>query len=155
MGLLDRFLGDVARKSLRDAIDSATGRNSAPPMPTAPVPQQQSQPTLPPNYVPDLDIEQKLDKILSTQFPTYGFGKEVPPTTLGAVGANMMPYTYVVYLNGQPKLFIMRCWSNTCASRGYRFSKEFAASLGVPLINFLESLPNEESYIIDRLHQYL
>ena len=77
MGLLDRFLGDIARKSLRDAIDSATGRNAPPPMPTAPLPQQQSQTTLPADYVPDLDIEQKLDKILSTQFPAYGFGKEV------------------------------------------------------------------------------
>ena len=155
MGLLDRFLGDVARKNLRDAIDNMTNRNSDPPVPTAPLPPQQSSQTLPQNYVPDLDIEQKLDKILASEFPAYGFGKEVPPTTMGAVGANMMPYTYVVYMNGQPKLFIMRCWSNTCASRGYRFSKEFAASQGIPLINFLESLPNEESYIINRLHQYL
>ena len=155
MGFLDKLLGGAAKKALDDAIGNVTGSNSGSSTFSNPEPQQQSRPTLPSDYVPELDVEQKLDKILASEFPAYGFGKEVPPTTMGAVGANMMPYTYVVYMNGQPKLFIMRCWSNTCASRGYRFSKEFAASLGVPLINFLESLPNEESYIIDRLHQYL
>ncbi|MBR5425485.1 MAG: hypothetical protein IK106_03080 [Clostridiales bacterium] len=158
MGFLDKLLGGAAKKALDDAIGNVTGKNSdeisGSTSYTNPAPQQQS-PSLPPDYVPDLDVEQKLDKILASEFPSYQVAKEVPPTTMGGVGVNMMPYTYVISKDGQPKLIIMRCWNNTCASRGYRFSKEFAVSQGITLINFLENSPNEESYIIDRLHQYL
>ena len=155
MGLFDKLLGGAAKKAIDNAIGNMTGSNSASSSNTNPAPQPQSRPSLPPDYVPELDVEQKLDKILAAEFPSYQVAKEVPPTTMGGVGANMMPYTYVISKDGQPKLIVMRCWNNTCASRGYRFSKEFAVSQGITLINFLENSPNEESYIIDRLHQYL
>ncbi|MCR5058149.1 MAG: hypothetical protein K6A81_05995 [Clostridiales bacterium] len=158
MGLLDRFLGDIARKSLRDAIDSATGRNAPPPMPTAPLPQQgqpQSQVAPSAAFVPELTLEQKLDKILASEFPSYQVAKNIDPRAMGATDTHLIPYPYVISFGGVTKLILMLPDRNTCSTRGYRFARAFAETHGIKVINFLLNSPNEESYIIDRLHQYL
>ncbi len=92
---------------------------------------------------------------MASDFAGYQVAKAVSPRTMGDSGANTMAYSYVISINGQVKLLIMICDKNTCSKRGYRFSKEFAASRGYTLINFLLNSPNEISYIRDRLHQYL
>ncbi|MBO7401791.1 MAG: hypothetical protein J6U10_02235, partial [Lachnospiraceae bacterium] len=76
------------------------------------------------------------------------------PETLGGTG-RFMRYSYGVYKDGQPKLFIMIINNNTCAMREYRWSKEQAEKAGVTLINFRLNEPNSVMYIRDRLHKYL
>ena len=153
MGLFDRLLGNAAKKAINDAIDSVTGHSSTTPSTPAPQPQYTPAPQAP--VVEELSLEQKLDKILPAEFAAYQVSKNVPPTTMGGVGPNMLPFSYVISQNGQVRLIIMRCYGNTCASRGYRFSKQFAESQGWTLINFLENSPNEEGYVINRLHRFL
>ena len=154
MGFLDKLLNSAAKKAISEAIDSVTGSNSntnntsVPQSAPAPIPQESS-------YEDNRTLEQKLDAIFPAEFPSNQMHKEVSPATMGATDAHLMPYSYVLSQNGQIRLIVMRCDRNTCSTRAYRFSKEFAQRNNITLINFLEQSPNEESYVIDRLHQYL
>ncbi|MBO4495024.1 MAG: hypothetical protein J5752_04110 [Clostridiales bacterium] len=155
MGIFDRLIKDVTKKAVGEAIDSAFGTNHS------------SQPASQPAYnpapaatpaVPEEDnrtIEQKLDAILASSFSSYQVQKKVDPRSMGAVGASLIPFDYVISQGGQIRLIVMTPGKNTCGTRGYRFTKEFAQQSGLTLINFLQDSLNEESYITDRLHQYI
>jgi len=102
----------------------------------------------------DKEVDEKLREILRTEFGQYEVKEQVSPETIGGEG-KFLPYDFAVYENGQPKLFIMVVYNNTCASREYRWSKEQAENAGVTLINFVYAFENKKDYMIDRLHQYL
>ena len=104
--------------------------------------------------VKDADVEDKLRAVFAKEFPQYEIKENVSPETLGGTG-RFMNYSFGVYENGQPKLFIMIISSNTCASRFYRWSKEQAEKSNVTMINFVGAFENKIDYIINRLHQYL
>lgn len=154
MGIFDRLVDNAARNVFRSTMSALTNdANSA--QPAQPVQPQQYAPAQPTYQQADLTVEQKLDMILASDFAGYQVAKNVSPQAFGDTGANTMPYSYMISQNGVVKLLIMICFNNTCSKRGYRFSKQFAASRGMTMINFVVSCPNEESYIRDRLHQYL
>lgn len=102
----------------------------------------------------DMDVDKKLRIILAEEFPQYEVKEQVSPTTIGGEG-QFLPYDFAVYQNGQPKLFIMVVFNNTCGLRKYRWSKEQAERAGVTMINFVFGFSNKKEYMIDRLHQYL
>jgi len=158
MGFLDKLLNNAAKKAISDAIDSVTGSNSNTSNNSIPVSQPQAAPAPIPQesaYEDNRTLEQKLDAIFPAEFPSYQVQKDISPATMGATDAHLMPYSYVISQNGQVRLIVMRCDRNTCSTRAYRFSKEFALRNNITLINFLEQSPNEERYVIDRLHQYI
>ena len=152
MGLLDKLLGNAAKKAIIDAISSVTGQSSEPSYTPASQPQSYSEPQV---VDEDIPVDQKLDKILASEFPAYQVQKKVDPRTMGAADTHLMPYEYVISQNGNPKLIIMLPDKNTCSTRAYKFSRAFAEGKGITLINFLLNSPNEETYIIGRLHQFL
>ncbi|MBQ8526902.1 MAG: hypothetical protein IJ429_00385 [Lachnospiraceae bacterium] len=102
----------------------------------------------------DKEVDDKLREILADEFSQYEVKEQVSPTTIGGEG-KFLPYDFAVYENGQPKLFIMVVYNNTCASREYRWSKEQAEQAGVTMINFVYAFENKKDYMVDRLHQYL
>lgn len=102
----------------------------------------------------DWEADEKLRHVLSTEFSQYEVREGVSPTTIGGTG-NFLPYTFGVYENGTPRLFIMVVFGNTCASREYRWSKEEAEKNNIPMINFVYAFSNEKDYVTNRLHQYL
>ena len=155
MGFLDRLLGNAAKKAINDAIDNVTGHSSSSTPSSAPVSQPQTYAQ--PQEVEEIEIpvDQKLDKILASEFSSYQVQKKVDPRSMGSTDTHIMPYEYVISQGGQAKLIIMLPDKNTCSTRAYKFSKAFAEKSGITLINFLLNSPNEESYIINRLHQYL
>ncbi|MBO4927903.1 MAG: hypothetical protein J5379_06610 [Clostridiales bacterium] len=154
MGLFDRLLGNAAKKAINEAIDNVTGHHTtSTPSTPAYTPQSNYEPV--PQDPVEIPVDQKLDKILTSEFPSYQVQKNVDPRSMGATDTHLIPYAYVISANGQAKLIIMLPGKNTCSTRAYRFAKAFAESRGITLINFLLDSPNEESYIIGRLHQYL
>lgn len=102
----------------------------------------------------DKEVDEKLREILADEFSQYEVREQVSPVDFGGEG-KFLPYDFVVCENGQPKLFIMVVYNNTCASREYRWSKEQAERAGVTMINFVYAFENRKDYMIDRLHQYL
>lgn len=96
----------------------------------------------------------KIEAVMAEEFPQYELRKNVSPATIGGTG-RFLDYSYGVYQNGTPVLFIMLVGKATCGSRMYRWSKEQAQKAGVTLINFVEHYPNRPEYIKNRLHQYI
>ena len=50
---------------------------------------------------------------------------------------------------------IMIVGKNTCKLRLYRWSKEQADKVGIPMINFVEHFPNRLEYVAERIGRYL
>lgn len=103
---------------------------------------------------PTITVQSKIRNLMMAEFPEYELRENVSPTTIGGTG-RFMNYTFGVYLNGQPKLFMMVIGKTTCSHREYRWSKEQAQAAGVPMINWVEHYPNKIDYMVNRLHQYL
>ncbi|MBQ3655733.1 MAG: hypothetical protein II956_02650 [Bacteroidales bacterium] len=99
-------------------------------------------------------VGEKLKEVLKENFSQYDVCENVSPLTLGGTG-KFMNYSFGIYSNGKPKLFIMIVGRNTCRYRLYRWSKEVAEKNSIPMINFLEHFPNEIKYIRERLSKYL
>lgn len=108
-----------------------------------------------PAYTDDgLDAAYKIRKVLSESFSQYEVKENISPATIGGAG-NFMNYSFGIYSDGTPKLFIMLVGKTTCSTRTYRWSKEQAAKNGVTMINFVKHYPNNVGYIKDRLQKYL
>ena len=97
---------------------------------------------------------EKILEVLEREFPEYQVRDKVSPETLGGTG-RFMRYSFGIYKDNVPKLFIMLIGKTTCRLREYRWSKEQAEKAGVTLINFIEHEPNSIPYITQRLHKYL
>lgn len=100
-------------------------------------------------------VDEKLDAVLSKEFPQYTVEKEVSATVFGGKDT-YMPYSYIIYDElHAPRLIIMVVYNNTCSSAAYKRSRELAEAGGHTLINFVYAFENRLDYIINRLHQYL
>lgn len=142
--------------ALEKALGNVTGQKPAQAQQTA-APAQQSGSQAAQNTCTAASTEpaaNKLRRILASEFSSYEVKENVSPTTIGGTG-KFMNYSFGVYSGGQPKLFIMLIGKTTCSTRTYRWSKEQAQRNGITMINFIEHYPNEEEYVINRLHRYL
>ena len=164
MGLLDRLInkiGEVVGEEAKEGLQKAFGSGQRPAGQTGSADTDHysntdGQQAFGDGYY-DFDgrpLADKLYEVLRDEFPEYVVNENVSPETLGGTG-RFMRYSYGVYKDGQPKLFIMIINNNTCAMREYRWSKEQAEKAGVTLINFRLNEPNSVMYIRDRLHKYL
>ncbi len=100
------------------------------------------------------EVDDKLREVLASEFPAYTFRENVSPTEIGGTG-KFMNYSFAVYKDGEPKLFMMIIGKTTTSHREYRWSKEQAQKAGVTMLNFMRHEPNSVLYIKDRLHKYL
>ena len=101
-----------------------------------------------------MPVMTRISNILRTEYPEYEVKNNILPYTIGGKGM-FRPYTYGLYLNGEPKAFIMVTDHNKEVRRAFRWSKEEAEKNGIPFINFLTQFPNTEEYIKNRLAQYI
>ncbi len=153
MGFLDSLLSKSAKKLVSEvaktALDALSGESESSDANIKTV-------SVPAGYeaLADTEPDTKIRAVLQKEFPQYEVRENVSPETLGGTG-KFLPYSFGVYENGVPRLFIMVVYRNTCASRLYRFSKEEATKNSVPLINFVYAFENRIDYIIQRLHEYL
>lgn len=150
-------VGNAVGSALDKALGNITGQRTTTTQQTSFTGQTASVQSAPVQGAYPVSAEEASDKIrriLASEFSSYEVRENVSPTTLGGTG-NFMNYSFGVYSGGQPKLFIMLVGKTTCSSRAYRWSKEQAQRSGVTMINFVAHYPNEESYVINRLHQYL
>lgn len=157
MGLLDALIRRGRREVTRMAVNAIVdelGKNSGSTQETAPASTQAQQASPVASVNTYMSVEDKLRKILAEDFAQYEVKENVSPVTLGGTG-NFMPYSFGIYENGTPKLFIMVVSNNTCSQRLYRWSKEEAAKAGVTMINFVGHFENKMDYVKNRLQQYL
>ena len=127
--------------------------------PSQPKPQQPQQPEVYDggtfwDYEDNIPIDKKISDILAEKFSQYEVRRDVSPTEIGGTG-KFMNYSFGIYQNGSPKLFIMLTGKTTNNCRLYRWSKEQAVKAGITMINFVPHFPNRPEYVAERLAKYL
>lgn len=102
-----------------------------------------------PSY--DGDVRSKIEGIIASDFPEYELRKEVSASeTNAAPGAK--DYSYGIYLNNIPKAYIMIMEDhNHYRKAEVRLAREAAERNNIPYMNFMPYLPNEYSYVAERL----
>ncbi len=99
-------------------------------------------------------LAEKLENTFATEYSNYTVRKDVPATEIAGSRA-ARNYTYGLYdCYGQPAAFIMLMVDrNDYARNAVRLAKEAAENQRIPYMNFMYHLPNEQSYISDRLRK--
>ncbi len=154
MGFLDNLLSKGAKKLFNEVVDSAVDRindkfdihtDSHTSTATSSNSTKASK-----KGCSATEISSRLDKIFASDYSSYEIRKNVSPTTIGAT-EEAKNYTYGLYLNGVPKLFIMIAEHNQDALRTYRLAKSAALNNGIGYVNFLTQFPNTADYIKGRI----
>ncbi len=161
MGFLDDLFKAVnTLKNVAEEFNKQTGGALGQQPKTAP---NYGNPAAQQNYAPQndpdmedepADVRKEIEDIVAECFPQYELRRNVSPTTIGGQG-RFLDYSYGLYRDGAPRLFIMIVDKKTCSHRIYRWSKEEAAKRGITMINFVEHFPNKYYYVKNRLAQYL
>lgn len=100
-------------------------------------------------------LSEKLEYVAANSFPEYELRKEISASEMGA-GHEAKNYSYGLYKNGEPKAFMMIISDrNQYRKKEIRLAKEAAEWNGVPYMNFFSHLPNEETYIDERIRKNL
>ncbi len=100
------------------------------------------------------NLEQKLEQIFATEYGEFTVRKEVSPSEF-ANQPNARNFSYVLLDDsGKPRAFIMLMRNrNDYRRKDVLLAKEAAENIFVPYMNFMPHLPNETSYISNRLRQ--
>ena len=98
-------------------------------------------------------LRQRLEKIMKNEWAEYEVRTEVPASQMNAPEKSRA-YSYGMYLDGEPKAFIMILTNKNHYGLKAVVNSQFAAvENGVPYMNFFTHLPNRESYISNRLKE--
>ena len=154
-----------AADQLRNTLGGLVNNTQAPKPPTPQSKPSQPQPAQPQqpevhdggtfwDYEDNIPIDKKISDILAEKFSQYEVRRDVSPTEIGGTG-KFMNYSFGIYQNGSPKLFIMLTGKTTNNCRLYRWSKEQAVKAGITMINFVPHFPNRPEYVAERLAKYL
>ena len=156
-----RNAADQLRNTLGGLVNNVQAQTQRPPQPkpSQPQPKQPPQPEVYDggtfwDYEDNIPIDKKISDILAEKFSQYEVRRNVSPTEIGGTG-KFMNYSFGIYQNGAPKLFIMLTGKTTNNCRLYRWSKEQAQKAGITIINFVPHFPNRPEYVAERLAKYL
>lgn len=96
-------------------------------------------------------LRTRLEQVIAAEWSGYELRRDVSAAELNAP-AGARDYSYVLYLSGQPKAgFMVLTNRNHYMKKDVRLAHEGCRALGIPCMNFMSHLPNETSYISQRL----
>ena len=97
------------------------------------------------------DVFSKIKHVVATEFTEYELRENVNSSELGGE-SGAASYTYGIYRNCAPVIMInVFTDRNEYKLKRYRLAKEAAEFSGVTYLRFFSHLPNEISYITERL----
>ena len=163
MGLFDKALkkglgkvvgdavGDVV-KSLGDALDIDTINK---PAQTQTQPQQNYQQPVYAAAPVQVNIRAEMPGILAQEFAAYAAAPNVSAVTWGVTSGPCKPFDYCLCANGRVVAAIMLTDHNRDRNSAYLNAKAACKAAGVPFINFYTHMPNERSYVVNRIKSFL
>lgn len=179
MGLFD-LIGKVGKAvsqvqdALKQATEQANDRQNAGQPYQQPASQAVQQPVQQVyNQAPVANPQAYFAEILTTEFPQCGVAENVPVTDLtGFVSDEFQlyktrprqvyqaawgaPYSFVLYAGGGPKAVVMLGGGHSHDQNvKYLISRMYAKKMGLPYINFYTQMPNERTYVIQRIRKFL
>lgn len=146
MGFLDSLLKREARKFVSDIVDKAV--DNAASTVSDKVSNTVQEKT---GFGKSANVYDKIKQVVATEFSDCELRENVSATEMGAE-AGAASYTYGIYRNGAPVVMInVFTDRNAYRLKRYRLAKEAAEYNRVAHLNFFSHLPNEVSYITERL----
>ncbi|MBO4486292.1 MAG: hypothetical protein J5734_04055 [Prevotella sp.] len=166
--LLLKKIVDVAK----DYLDSST-KDLEPRRQSRP--EQRPEPKQEPEAIERTDAEWKtyFREILQREFSSYTLRENVKVTDLAGYVSDEFklykkrpnqvykaewgqPYTFVLESAGAPKAVVMLGDGHSHDSNvKYLIARMYAKKLGMPYINFYTQMPNERSYVVERVRKFL
>lgn len=148
MGLLDKLLKKGTDALIEGVKNAVLGDDNYSSTVTQPVYTSSAQ------EEPD-DVEDRIEAVLSRDFSEYEVRKNVNSSEFMANEA-ADNYSYVLYLEGHPKLSIMVLnGHNEYAKKSVRLAHEASEGKSVPCINIMTYLPSTMSYIKEAINEKL
>ncbi len=103
--------------------------------------------------VGEAGLRARLEQVIANEYSTYELKKNVPASEMFAE-PGAVDYSYGIYKNGAPVAYItVIADRNEYKLKRFRDAKAAAEARGIPHMNFFAHLPNETSYISERLKQ--
>ena len=90
--------------------------------------------------------------ILANNFSQYEVKENV---SVSEIGGNGRPYDFGLYSGAKLAAVLVLTEHNRDNNRAYLGSKETAKSANIPFINFYLHMPNEKTYVIDRINKLI
>lgn len=98
-------------------------------------------------------LRANLESVFANEYAGYELKQNVPSTEMGAEYGSV-DYSYGLYKNGAPVAFVNVIEQrNDYSKKRFRMAKQAAENNNVPHMNFFAHLPNETSYISERLRK--
>jgi hypothetical protein len=161
MGLFDRLVrnavGDALKDVVGNAVNQALGTDQpaadATAGPAADTSQSAAQPAAQPAAAGEqLGGADGFRKMLAAEFPGLAVREQVPVSEFGGEGK---PYDFALYRDGRAVAVIMLTPRNRDNNRAFKGAKEAAGTAGVAFINFYLHMPNERSYVAQRIRSFV
>ena len=172
------LLGNLLEKAIKQGLDSIASKAGVPlnnpsqnntPHHSSVAPAPKSRYTT----APVRDPRAYFRGILQSDFPQYTVRENVPVTSLVGDACDQFqlyktrpyqayraewgePYTFVLYLGGQPKGVVMLGDGHSHSAKvKFLIARKYAQKVGLPYINFYTQMPNEKSYVVGRIRRFL
>lgn len=91
-------------------------------------------------------------RLLKEEFSEYQIKENISGSE---IGNTERPYEFGLYKGGGLKAVIVLSEKNKTNNRAYRTAKEAAEKANVAFVNFFTHMPNERSYVIERIKKFL
>ena len=96
-----------------------------------------------------------MDGILAADFAAYEIQRGIDATSLGSPISPCKPYDYCLWENGRLAAVIMLTEHNRDRNALFLNARRAAEQSGIPFINFYTHMPNERSYVRERIRSFL
>ena len=146
MGFLENLFKKEAKKFVSGmvdkAVDNVMGGNGSPVS-------KKNNVTL----TGEAGLRAKFEQVVANEYSEYELRQNVPASEMYAE-PGAVDYSYGMYKNGTPVAMINVISNrNDYSLKRFRLAKEAAVNRGIPHMNFFAHLPNETSYISERLRK--
>lgn len=146
MGFLDGLLKKEARKFVSDIVGKAVDNTAS--TVADKVTDTVKEKT---GFGNQDNVFEKIKNVVDTEFPDYELRENVKASEFGGE-SGAASYTYGIYRDATPVMMInVFVDRNAYRLKRYRLAREAAEFSGVKCLSFFSHLPNETSYIIERL----
>lgn len=131
MGFFKAFFGKLNASLLSSADDDRYGRGG--------------------NGSGEALLRERLERIMTNEFSDYDLRSNVSVSSIADMDG-AADFSYGLFKDGSPvALFTIFTYRNDYRKKCYRLSRQAAEMKGIPHMCFFTHLPNEESYITERI----
>ena len=143
--------------TVEKAVDASVKQGIGQESPSRPsISPQSSSQASPHNNSTAVNIDQKFDQILATEFSDLEVVRNASPESVGISAPQpCKPYSYALLRNGKIAVAIMLTPHNRDRNSAFLNAKKSALDSKIKFLNFYIHFPNERNYVVSRIKNAL